>query len=130
MGNISWLTDEVRCKTAMIGINDSHELERQRIDAVRLDDAVNRAELSEVQALLDEGIDPNIKDVCGDPVIIGAAWIGASDVVRLLIAQGADVNAIGHDGKNALQRLLNHSGLWHNGHKQVVTLLRELGACD
>lgn len=90
---------------------------------------MNRAELLEVKALLEEGIDPNIRDVCGDPVIIGAAWIGAPEIVRLLVEQGADVNAIGKDGKNALQRLLSDAGLWHSGHEQVVQCLRELGAC-
>lgn len=100
---------------------------REQIEVGRLDSAVNRAELEEVRAILDEGVDPNIKDIVGDPVIIGAAWIGAPEVVRLLAERGADVNATGHDGKNALQRLLNDDGLWHQGHDQVVALLRELG---
>lgn len=101
---------------------------REQIDAGRLDDAVSRAELEEVRAILDEGVDPNIKDIVGDPVIIGAAWIGAPEVVRLLTERGADVNATGRDGKNALQRLLDDDGLWHEGHDQVVALLRELGS--
>lgn len=62
---------------------------REQIDAGRLDSAVNRAELEEVRTILDEGVDPNIKDVVGDPVIIGAAWIGAPEVVRLLAERGA-----------------------------------------
>jgi ankyrin repeat protein len=101
---------------------------REQIDAGRLDAAVNRAELEEVRAILDEGVDPNIKDITGDPVIIGASWVGAPGVVRLLAERGADVNATGRDGKNALQRLLNDGGLWHDGHDQVVALLRELGS--
>jgi ankyrin repeat protein len=99
---------------------------RDRIDAARLDDAVNRADVDEVRLILDEGIDPNIKDVAGDPIIIGAAWIGAPEIVRLLIERGADINATGNDGKNALQRLLNNDGYSHDGHDKVIILLREV----
>ena len=99
-----------------------------RNDAIRLDDAANRGALAEVQELLDEGVDPNMKDVAGDPVLIGAAWVGAADIVKLLLDRGANVNAVGCDGRNALQRVLTNDSYWHEGHDQVVKILR--AACS
>jgi len=49
-------------------------------------------------------------------------------IVKLLIGRGADVNAVGADGMNALERLLKSDGYWHSGHDQVVEILREAGA--
>ncbi len=100
------------------------------LDAMRLDDAVNRGALHEVQELLDEGIDPNIKDAGGDPVLIGAAWVGAPEIVQLLLDRGADVNGVGADGRNALQRVLMNDAYWHHGHDVVVDILRSAGSIE
>ena len=98
-------------------------------DAAELDDAVNRAEIDEVRRILDRGVDPNIRDITGDPIIVSAAWVGAADIVELLLARGADANAAGQDGKNALQRLLSdNQGYWYEGHDHVVAILRAAGA--
>ena len=93
-----------------------------------IDDAVNRAELDEVKELLDSGVDANVRDIVGDPILISAAWVGTADIVALLIERGADVNAVGRDGQNALQRLLSSSGYWYEGHDLVVGTLRRHGS--
>lgn len=99
-----------------------------RADSLRLDDAVNRADIAEVRALLDDGVDPSIRDVAGDPILVGAAWVGAPEIVQLLLERGAEVNARGADGQNALQRVLGNDSYWHEGHDQVVLLLRGAGS--
>jgi hypothetical protein len=35
---------------------------------------------------------------------------------------------MGRDGKNALQHLQSSEGYWHEGHDQVVVLLRAAGS--
>jgi ankyrin repeat protein len=99
-----------------------------RIDAMRLDDAVNRGALAEVQSILDEGVDPNVRDVAGDPILVGAAWIGSPEIVKLLLLRGANVHAKGADNRNALQRVLTNKAYWHEGHDEVVKILRAAGA--
>jgi ankyrin repeat protein len=96
--------------------------------ALKLDDAVNRDAVNEVRELLDAGVDANMRDVAGDPALISAAWIGSSGIVKLLLDRGADVNAIGSDGRNALQRVLTNSTYWYEGHDEVVRILRAAGA--
>ena len=90
----------------------------------RIDDAINRAALEEVRALLDLGVSPNAKDVVGDPILIGAAWVGAPDVVRLLLLRGADPTAAGLDGLNALQRIATIKEQQHEGHLACAEVLR------
>ena len=99
-----------------------------RFNAMAMDDAVNRAALSEVIELLDRGVDPNIRDVVGDTPLISAAWIGAPEIVELLLHRGADVHAKGDGGKTALQRLRASAGYRHEGHVRVMELLIAAGA--
>ena len=56
----------------------------------RMDDAINRDDLDEVAALLKAGVDPNARDVAGDPLLTSAAWIGSPSIVRLLLQAGAN----------------------------------------
>jgi len=51
-----------------------------------------------------------------------ASYNGALEVVRLLLEQGADVEAKDEDGKTALQQAGDR------GHDEIVKLLREHGA--
>jgi len=51
-----------------------------------------------------------------------AAWHGHTDIARLLIEKGAEVNA-----KNASQQTPLHSAAWH-GHADIARLLIENGA--
>ena len=52
--------------------------------------------------LLDANADVNAVSQLGrTPLIVAASAHGSSDVVRLLLAKGADVNACGHDRRHA-----------------------------
>jgi ankyrin repeat protein len=101
-----------------------------RNDAIRMDDAVNRGALDEVLDLLNEGVDPNQRDVVGDPILVSAAWVGAADIVKLLLDRGADVNAQCPDGRNALQRVRTNKTYWDEGHDRVVRILLEAGSSE
>lgn len=70
-----------------------------------VDDAVNRADAPEVALLLDLGLSHELRDVVGDTPLINAAWVGSVEVVALLLARGAEVNATGANGHTALARL-------------------------
>jgi hypothetical protein len=100
---------------------------RDRDLILSLDDAVNRAEIDEVRALLDIGADVNGRHVVGDTPLMSAAWVAAADVVRLLLSRGADVNARARDGKTALGRVLE-VGHDEYGHDEVIQILRAAGA--
>ena len=96
--------------------------------APSLDDAINRAVVDEVRALLDAGASPNLADVAGDTPLMSAARVGAPEIVGLLLERGALVNARGRDGRNALQRVSTITNHRHAGHDQSVLFLREAGS--
>ena len=95
---------------------------------LRLDDAINRGALAEVRALLDLGAPLDGPDEAGDTPLISAAWIGSHEIVALLLQRGADINAVGADGRGALQRLLTNHQYWYEGHDACASLLRAAGA--
>ena len=62
-------------------------------------------------------------EVQGTPALITAANYGYTDIVRLLLEKGADVNARGNDGQTALMK----AGRWF-GTTDTILLLIEKGA--
>ena len=62
--------------------------------------------------LLSKGADPNRqKNESGAPVLVGVAYMNNADCVRLLLAGGADPNAVvEHTGENALHSSLASAG--------------------
>ena len=98
--------------------------------ADELDDAVARGDLAEVLGLLARGASPNGRDVTGDTPLMTAAWVGAPDIVELLIARGADVNAVGVDGRNALQRVQADGRCREPGHRRAMEILRKAGGLE
>ena len=100
----------------------------QRRAAAHLDDAINRGVFDEVKDLLDRGYDPNWRDIVGDTMLINAAWVGAREIVQVLIERGADVNGRGKDGQTALSRVLALDDPAEYGHDTVIALLRAHGA--
>ena len=89
-----------------------------------MDDAINRDAFEEVATLLASGIDPNSRDAAGDPFLISAAWIGSARIVKLLLDSGADPSLRGSDGRTALERLMQNTEYWDQGHDEVKALLQ------
>jgi len=75
------------------------------------------------------GNDVNVADVNGDTALHGAVHRGASNIVKLLLDNGADVDAINKKGWSALSIA---EGVFYpntfNRHPELVTFLVELGA--
>ncbi len=88
------------------------------LDAVRAGDATRAA------ALLEAGADPDLAPAAGDrdqrPVLMLAALLPDTQLLRLLIAKGADVNRASH-GLTALLAATRDS--WHGRAEAVLTLL-------
>lgn len=62
-------------------------------DSIAIFEAVNRADLSRLAALLDAGADPNTVDpTVGNSPLYNACFSDHMDVVQLLLARGADPN--------------------------------------
>lgn len=92
----------------------------------QLSTAVNAKDITVVEQLLDAGASPDAIDSSGDPILKSAILSirdgGETDIVKMLVAHGADVNAL--DGRgNALLPLA--AGI---GRLEVVQLLLDAGA--
>ena len=59
-------------------------------------------DVATVQALLDSGASPNIKDAEGISALMYAARKDSAAAVRVLLDKGADINAVDNDGWTAL----------------------------
>ena len=77
------------------------------------------------QALLDHGMDVNIRDSTGTTALMVAAGTGRHDVARYLIERGADVNAVTRKGETALS--MASTGPF-GADRQMVKLLKKAGA--
>jgi ankyrin repeat protein len=58
--------------------------------------------ISIIAALLERGINPNIKDSTGQTALHFTAIVGSSKSMKLLIEKNADINAVNNDGKTSL----------------------------
>lgn len=58
--------------------------------------------LEEIQTLIDQGADSNLKDGKGDPILVYAAQEFKLPVIKLLIEKGVNINATNTNGENAL----------------------------
>jgi ankyrin repeat protein len=64
--------------------------------------AFKPADMKSVALLVERGADVNAQDLHGWTPLMGAAWYGGVDVVRFLIAHGADPSAVDDRGRTAL----------------------------
>ncbi|MDX1616851.1 MAG: ankyrin repeat domain-containing protein, partial [Candidatus Promineifilaceae bacterium] len=99
------------------------------VEEVSLDDqliaAVNAEDVAEVERLLSEGADPNVEEsdaFFSNPILRSAVMDGNVEITRLLIENGADVNARDSNGNSVLRRAITE------GHTEIVALLIDAGA--
>ena len=86
-------------------------------------EAASEGNIQAVKQQLAAGTDFELRcTACGLTVLGHAAWGGHKEIVELVIAEGADVNAKRNTGVTPL-----HHAAW-NGHKEVAELLIANGA--
>ena len=76
------------------------------------------------QLVLEKGADINTKDCDGNTALMFAIWIGAFELVTLLVKAGADVNAKDNDGRTALM----FATARRSGNSYILEKLIEHGA--
>lgn len=85
-------------------------------------EAVLAGDVASVRSLLEKGADPNDADI-GIPMVYHAAEDGHTEIVRLLIARGSDVNwrepCTGNTALSLARR---------NKHTEIVKMLKKAGA--
>ena len=108
---------------SLLGLESGKDIRDTAIPADEpLHDASYAGDTTEVQRLLDQGIDPNSKDGAEGTPLHYAASGGHLQVVNLLLNRGANVHAQGHLGYTPLHLA------YFNGHLQVVDYLVNHGA--
>ncbi|MBI4699077.1 MAG: ankyrin repeat domain-containing protein [Nitrospirae bacterium] len=102
-------------------------LENQPIDATKklaaIFDSLTANDLSQIRDLIDAGADVNITADNGATPLFRASYNGYTEIVKLLLAAGAEVNAVRKD--NGATPLLFAT---QQGHAEVVKLLLEANA--
>jgi hypothetical protein len=83
--------------------------------------AAIRGPAASIQALLDQGVDINARDINGCTALILASGNGRLDVVQALLAKGPDINA------KCGERTALIVAAWF-GHREVVRVLLDKGA--
>jgi ankyrin repeat protein len=107
----------LRVHTKVATFLRKHGAQLDFVTAIRLGD------LREVQRLVKEGADVNSKDIYGGTPLMIAAGTGNLEIVRLLLDNGADINAT-RDGSDATALMNAVKG----SNVEVVKLLIEKGA--
>ena len=71
---------------------------------------------------MEKGINPNIKDIDGDPVLLMMSDVGNNEMIELYLSRGGNLNAINEETKwNAL-----HEAAF-NGHLETTKYLISVG---
>ena len=98
---------------------------RALLDRTPLHDACSGGKLATVRALLDRGADPNARNEFGQTPLINAIerrHTDVTEIVRTLLASGADCNASARNAESSLHRAARH------GLDEVIELLLGAGA--
>lgn len=86
--------------------------------------ACETGDLAAMQRLLDKGVSPNVKDKFGQPAILravrGSGNRDAVEVLKLLLAKGADVNSTNSFGTTALFLTQSNNQIVSDSHKFLL----------
>ena len=93
-----------RLKACGLGVDELNAANQHGQTPLML--AARQAQLPAVQALLEAGADPNIKDNLGTTALGYTAMNGSVDVARELLAQGADATIVDNFGGTAAKHAL------------------------
>ncbi len=77
-----------------------------------------------LKALLEKGADTNVQSEKADPLLHVAVELNRPDIVTLLLAKGANINAVDKQGMTALQRFF----CYKNRNLQILEALLKKGA--
>lgn len=113
-GNVLVLATVLFLSCVVLGQNSKQELNDQFWEAVR------KGETANVTALLDKGADVNAKFRYGATALFKAAERGHVEIVKILLARGADVSV-----KDTFYGATAMSWALQNEHVDVVNLLLE-----
>ncbi|CUM65677.1 uncharacterized protein PRCAT00003325001 [Priceomyces carsonii] len=102
-----------------------YRLKRDSSGRSLLQRACEKGNLKEIRSYIERGADVNEHDFCGFTCLHEAALQGHTDVVRLLIKYGANVNAQADEAGDLETPLIDAS---ENKHLETVKLLLENGA--
>ncbi len=92
-------------------------------DTCILCSVVDRGDVAAIKEMLDSGVDPNgVSELQGFTALMGASFKGRGDIVKLLLAAGANPNAAAGKGETALIFAATH------GHVDIVNMLVSAGA--
>lgn len=84
--------------------------------------AVMKGNVKVVQALLQSGVNVNVRTLTGKTPLMAATFKGYVDIVQMLLNAGANANARDADGNTAL------SIARHRGYSRIVAFLKMSGA--
>jgi ankyrin repeat protein len=101
-----------------IPTNDSIQNKGNEVDPDTFIMAVRRREYETVKALLEAGVNPNLRSASSSPALVYPATSGAIDMVRILLKAGADPNCRGLN--NGGTPLCFATDAWH------VDIVKEL----
>lgn len=90
--------------------------------AARVFDLARHGDASQLGALLDQGLPPNLRNDKGDSLLMLAAYNGNEPGVRVLLESGADPDALNDNGQSPL------AGVAFKGETAIAKLLLEHGA--
>jgi len=75
-----------------------------------------------IRFLLNEGVNPNVKDQSGWPILLNLARFGNKEMIELYLTSGGDVHAVDVNKSNAL-----HYCSAYNGNLETMKYLISLG---
>ena len=85
-------------------------------------DAVRQGDVATVRAYMDAGVDPDSSDGMARSALYHAAFLGHTDIVKMLLARNADANFQDDEGETPFIAALS------GGHFGVARLLLDAGA--